>query len=340
MPPRQPWCLKHNLPNSVQLTNTAGTATALALEGANLATQQAATATGNAQATGGAATQTAIQVNAQTSVALTAAAHQGTFEAGVAQTAQAQQATQQAGLVLTAAAQTAAAQTAISAQQTQQSQSATLTAQALRRAAYIYSSDSTTANDYRSYLQSQGYAVDLVPMGSIFGTNFAPYKIILIGPETGNAADYQNAPWGDASETQAQYVSAAGKPVVGLGRGGSLFFQALGLFINWGQSWTGTTNDIFVVDPAAVYWNFPNSVSVPADQILKVYDADSPFLAVYLPGPVAQVATIGRQSNDNDHFPMIMESSRFLLWGFDTGPSGMSNKGQRVFLNILWNLAP
>jgi hypothetical protein len=35
-----------------------------------------------------------------------------------------------------------------------------------------------------------------------------------------------------------------------------------------------------------------------------------------------------------------MESSRFLLWGFDVGPSGMSTKGQRVFLNILWNLAP
>jgi serine/threonine protein kinase len=325
---------------SVQLTNTAGSATAIALEGANLATQKAATATGNAQATGGAATQTAIQVNAQTAVALTASAQQGTFEAGVAQTAQAQQATQQAGLVLTAAVQTAAAQTAIAAQQTQQSQSATLTAQALRRAAYIYSSDSTTANDYRSFLQSQGYAVDLVPMGSIFGTNFAPYKVILIGPETGNAADYQNAPWGDASETQAQYVSASGKPVVGLGRGGSLFFQAMGLFISWGQSWTGTANDIYVVDPAAVYWNFPTSVSVPADQIVKLYDTDSPFLAVYLPGPIAQVATIGRQSNNNDHFPILMESSRFLLWGFDGGPDGMSNKGQRVFLNILWNLAP
>jgi hypothetical protein len=29
-----------------------------------------------------------------------------------------------------------------------------------------------------------------------------------------------------------------------------------------------------------------------------------------------------------------------MLWGFDAGPTGMSTKGQRVFLNILWNLAP
>lgn len=336
---------------AAQLTNTAGAATALALEGANQATLQAATATGIAQATGVAATQTAIQVNAQTAVALTAAAQQGTFEAGAAQTAQAQQATQQAGLALTAAAQTAAAQsaafqtaaaqTAIAAQQTGQAQSATLTAQAQRRVAYIYSSDSSTANDYRSFLQSQGYVVDLVPMGSIFGTNFAPYKAILIGPETGNnISEYQTAPWGDASETQAQYVSAAGKPVVGLGRGGSLYFQALGLFITWGQSWTGNTNDIYVVDPAAAYWNIPNSISIPADLIIKLYDANSPFVAVYLPGPIAQVSTIGRQYDNNDHFPIIMESSRFLLWGFDVGPSGMSTKGQRVFLNILWNLAP
>jgi hypothetical protein len=125
-----------------------------------------------------------------------------------------------------------------------------------------------------------------------------------------------------------------------LGRGGSLYFQALGLFITWGQSWVGNTNDVYVVDPAAAYWNFPTSVSIPADQIIKLYDSNSPFVAVYLPGPIAHVSTIGRQYNDNDHFPIIMESSRFMLWGFDAGPSGMSNKGQRVFLNILWNLAP
>ena len=335
---------------AVQQTNTAGTATALALEGANQATLAAATATGIAQATSGAATQTAVQVNAQTANAQTATAQQGTLAAGVAGTSQAQQATLQAAQQQTAAAQTAAAQsaalqtaaalTAISAQQTGQAQSATLTAQAQRRAAYIYSSDSSTANDYRSFLQSQGYVVDLVPMGDIFDTNFATYKVILIGPETGNAADYQNEPWGDASETQAQFVNAAGKPVVGLGRGGSLYFQAIGLFINWGQSWVGTTNDIYVVDPSATYWNFPDNVSIPADQIIKLYDSNSPFLAVYLPGPIAQITTIGRQSNDNDHFPIIMESSPYLLWGFDAGPSGMSNKGQRVFLNILWNLAP
>jgi serine/threonine protein kinase len=334
---------------AAQLTGSAQTA--IALEGANQATLQAATATGIALATESAATQTAIQVNAQTSVAQTAAAQQSTIEAGVAQTAQAQQATQQAGLALTAAAQTAAAQsaafqtasaqTAIAAQQTGQAQSATLTAQAQRRVAYIYNSDAGLANDYRSFLQSQGYAVDLVQMGAIFGTNFAPYKAILIGPETGNPiSQYETAPWGDASETQAQFISAAGKPVIGLGRGGSLYFQALGLFINWGQSWVGNTNDIYVVDPAAAYWNFPNSVSIPADQIIKLYDANSPFVAVYLPGPVAQVAPVGRQYDNDDHFPIILEASRFMLWGFDAGPTGMSTKGQRVFLNILWNLAP
>jgi hypothetical protein len=164
--------------------------------------------------------------------------------------------------------------------------------------------------------------------------------VILIGPETGNSADYQNAPWGDASETQAQFVSAAGKPVVGLGRGGSLYFQALGLFINWGQSWVGSMKDVYVVNPAAPYWNIPTSVSIPADQIINLYDSNNDFLAVYLPGPIAQVTTVGRQSDNDDHFPLIMESSRYFLWGFDAGPSGMSNKGQRVFQNILWNLAP
>ncbi|MDI6695138.1 MAG: FHA domain-containing serine/threonine-protein kinase [Anaerolineales bacterium] len=331
-------------------TATAVQATTTALADANLATQTAATATGVANATLLAATQTGVQESAQTAIALTAQAQQATFEAGANQTAQALQATQQAAAAQTANAiqltnqagviQTSAALTAISAQLTHQAQSATLTAAAQRRVAYIFSSDNSKANDYKSFLQSQGYIVDLIPIANVLSTEFTPYKAILIAPETGNAADYQNNPWGDPAEVQANTVAAYNKPIIGLGRGGSLFFQAIGLFINWGQSWVGSTNEIYVVNPSATFWNTPNSIAIPGDQIIKLYDNPSGFLAVYLPGPIAGVVTVGRQSNDADHYPLIIEGSRFFLWGFDDGPSNMSNKGQRAFLNILWNLAP
>lgn len=331
-------------------TATAIQVTSTALANANLATQTAATATSVANATLLAATQTGILESAQTAIALTAQAQQATFQAGANQTAQALQATQQAAAAQTANAiqltnqagvvQTSAALTAISAQLTQQSQSATLTAAAQRRVAYIFSGDNGKANDYKSFLQSQGYIVDLIPVANILSTDFAIYKALLIAPETGNASDYQNNPWGDPAEVQANTVAAYNKPIIGLGRGGSLFFQAIGLFINWGQSWVGSANEIYVVNPSATFWNTPHSVAIPGDQIIKLYDNPSGFVAVYLPGPVAGVVTVGRQSNDADHYPLIIEGSRFFLWGFDDGPSNMSNKGQRAFLNILWNLAP
>lgn len=331
-------------------TATAEQATSTALANANLATQTAATATSVANATLLAATQTGIQESAQTSIALTSQAQQATFESGAQQTAQALQATQQAAAAQTAQAiqltnqagalQTSAALTAISAQLTNQAQSATLTAAAQRRVAYIFSSDNGKANDYKSFLQSQGYIVDLIPIANVLSTNFTTYKAILIAPETGNASDYQNNPWGDSAEVQANTVAAYNKPIIGLGRGGSLFFQAIGLFINWGQSWVGSTNEIYVVNPSATFWNTPHSVAIPGDQIIKLYDNPSGFVAVYLPGPIAGVVTVGRQSNDADHYPLIAEGLRFFLWGFDDGPSNMSNKGQRAFLNILWNLAP
>jgi serine/threonine protein kinase len=334
----------------VQTTGTANAATAAALENANQATKDAATATAFGQATGAAQTATAQQANAQTQSVQTATAQFSTLQAGVAQTSQAQQATQQAVLAQTAAAanltaqagayQTSAAQTAIAAQLTGQAQSATLTAAAQRRAAYIYAGDGAAANDYRSFLQSQGYTVDLIPMTNVLVSDFSTYKVILIGADTGNSSDYTNNPWGDAAEVQATYIANYGRPVLGLGQGGVLFFQAIGLFINWGQSWIGSGNDVYAVDPAAPYWSYPENISMPGDQIVKLYDADSPYVAVYLPGSVATVKTIGRQSDNAEHFQIISENGRFLLWGFDYGPAAMSSKGSKVFINILWNLAP
>lgn len=334
----------------VQLTGTANAATAKALENANQATRGAATATAFSQATHQVLTATALEANVQTQVAQTATAQQATLQAGVVQTSQAQQATLQAVLAQTAVAasataqagafQTSSAQTAIAAQQTGQAQSATLTAAAQRRVAYIYASDGAAVNDYQSFLQSQGYVVDPIPMANVLFTNFAPYKLILIGADTGNSAEYKTNPWGDPGKAQAMQVANAGRPVVGLGEGGSLFFQAIGLFINWGQSWIGSGNDIFVNNPSAPYWNYPESISLPADQIVKLYDADSPYVAVYLPGPIAAVTPIGRQSDNAEHYQIIAENQRFLLWGFGNGPAAMSSKGRKVFLNILWNLAP
>ncbi len=345
---------------AVAQTRQAGSATAAALQGANQATLQAATATGAFQntvaaqtalaatalkATDDTATLAAYQYSIQTSVALTAVGQNATIQAAAQQTAAAQQAAIITGYTQTAAAaqltaaaaanHTQAAQTAWAAQQTGVAQSATLTAQAVPRIIYLYHSDSDTANDYRAFLQSHDYQVDLVSVIDAAVQDYASYDVILIGPDTGNPSEWNTNPW--VAPGMSANAASSGVPVVGLGKGGSLFFQSIGLDINYGSSWIGSGKDVKVMNPNHAIWKNPFEVAIPASRIIKLYDQTSDFVALNWGGG-SEVNLLAQQEGDSTHYLIAAEQERYVLWGFDAGPEKMSSKGQRTFLNILWNL--
>jgi hypothetical protein len=245
------------------------------------------------------------------------------------------------------AAQTAAAQTSI-AQQTQVSAGATsaaataymkltLTAQALEKIAYIYKNDQTLGNSFKNYLESNGYKVDLIKENNAAAQDYSIYKLIIIGTDTGNPGSWTTGPWGDPAGSAAGYIDSFNKPILGLGAGGGLFFEARNLYISYGNCWTSTTGStsVFVENPSQRIWNNPNSFSIPASQELMLYDNNSPFQAVYLPGPIAGITTLGRQVGNMDHFTLIMQGSRYLLWGYKSSLSDMSGKGGKAFLNAV-----
>ena len=173
----------------VQQTNSAATATALLLEGANQATRNAATAaqlsinqTESAnQATSqiaAAQTDTAKQATDQTSLrqtedAATAFSKQATDQMAVVLTSGAQQAhCTQMAIKLTADAKQATDQmaylmTAAAAQTAGAAQSATLTAMAQVCIAYIYSSDPGAANDFQILPAIAGFCSRPDPAGEI-----------------------------------------------------------------------------------------------------------------------------------------------------------------------------
>jgi serine/threonine protein kinase len=213
------------------------------------------------------------------------AANQATQQVAASQTAAAQQATAQMAAQLTsAAAQTAAA-----------AQAATLTAQAVKHVAYIYSTDPGVANDFRSYLQAQGYQIDLISQADIFATDFSIYKLILIGYDTGSTST-----WGDNPGAQAGQIQATGKPILGLGEGGYAYFGKLGLTIGWGNGAHGSESDIHVIDPGVPYWNSPYDVAIPGDQIISLYENPGNYVGIYYPAPVAGVETVANIPGDLD----------------------------------------
>ncbi len=360
---------------AVQSTRQSASQTALVLQNANQATIQAATQTGQAlaaeqataaaitaasQATAQAGTATiegaTAQAGVQTSAAGTAAVQEATLQAALTQTAaavvaahqlaatqtaEAYQLTAAAGAIQTANAQTAVAAqltgSALSAHLTATAHSATLTAAAGKRIVYVYHSDSATAADYKSFLESQDYKVDLISIIDVFATNFGAYDLVLIGPETGNSGTWKTNAWG-ADDSMAAAIAGSGTEVFGLGHGGSLYLEALGMAIGWGGSIVGDANDVKVVNPAENYWHIPNDVSIPSNKVVKLYDNNSPFVAFYMPEPVMAIFPIASLSSDPDYYPLLGDGKQFWLWGFNNGPGDMSNKGQRIFINLVYSL--
>ena len=59
--------------------------------------------------------------------------------------------------------------------------------------AYVYKTDLATANDYASFLVTNGYSVTLVPVTNTLSTNFQPFDMTLIGADTGALSDWGTA---------------------------------------------------------------------------------------------------------------------------------------------------
>lgn len=250
------------------------------------------------------------------------------------------------------AAQTAAAQT-LAAQQTNASaastsqaatsavktaqMAATLTAQAQFRIAYIYKSDLALANTYKTFLETNSYKVDIIKSNNVASANFSPYRLIIIGADTGNPSSWSTGPWGDPAGSEAGYIDTFNKPILGTGTGGALFFEARNLYIGFGNSWVSSSGDtsVYVENTSHRLWNTPNVISIPASQQLMLYDHNTPYLAVYLPGPIAGIVALGRQTDNMEHYQIMVQNSKYMLWGFENSPSDMSGKGKKTFLNAI-----
>ncbi len=187
--------------------------------------------------------------------------------------------------------------------------------------AYIYTSD----DSFKTFLDANGYPTTLVPMSSVSATNFSSFNLIIAGSETGYGYS-----WGDAASVAA--VRNSGKPIVGLGYGGSCLFQQLGLSINWGNGWVGPLNQIYVVDPALPIFNLPKVVAIPENRLLTLYSS-SDHIGEYAPYISPSVQLLGREPNNANHYPLVQEG-RNVLWGFTASPAGMTDSGKQLFLNL------
>ena len=199
------------------------------------------------------------------------------------------------------------------------------------RAVYLWNEDVDTALDYESLLEANGWVVDLMTLEEAPTADFRPYALILVGPETGYHYDFDDKA---AAATLAQW----GTPILGLGEGGAALFSELNLFIDYGQTWFSSNNNVYAVDPGTIFWHEPLDIPVdPRDPLVQLYPKPLTELGVYIPDPVTGVTPIAREEKNQTHYPVVVEtqgSRSFALWGYNAGPTSMTEDGRKLLVNV------
>ncbi|MCE7985228.1 MAG: VWA domain-containing protein [Caldilinea sp. CFX5] len=203
------------------------------------------------------------------------------------------------------------------------------------RALYLWESDPETALDVDRLLEGNDWVVDRVHLRATATVDPRRYALLIIGPETGFHGGF-HAP--DVVGKFLQYPL----PVLGMGEGGAAFFTLADLQINWGNAWYSDNNEVFAVTPAARYWHLPYAIAIPpAAPLVTLYPKPLTELGVFVPKPLSSMELIARERSDQSHYPVIRENRGergFILWGYNAGPSQMTENGRELFVNVTHGL--
>jgi hypothetical protein len=138
--------------------------------------------------------------------------------------------------------------------------------------------------------------------------------------------------WGTTAMVNA--LAQSGKPILGLGEGGYAFFGKAQPAIGHPNGWHGTENRTYVVDTLHEVWHHPYDIPYGRDRIVTVYEKTQ-HVGVQPPvRPPTDMTLIGREPGDQTHYNLIQQTTRYLLWGFQNGPSRMMTDGRRLFINV------
>ena len=195
--------------------------------------------------------------------------------------------------------------------------------------AYIYSTDTPSANSYKSLLDANSYSTTIIPMGDVVTTDFLRYGAIIIGSDTEDS-------WGDPASVSA--INNPGKPIIGLGEGGYAFFGQLNLDTGSPHGWHGSEKSIYVVDSTHTIFNTPNAITIPPDKNITLYTTTS-HVGIYLLSIPPNVVALGRETDHASHYPLTLENNRYLLWGFTASPADMTATSRDLFINVVSYMA-
>ena len=191
------------------------------------------------------------------------------------------------------------------------------------RALYVYENDEATGREVEELLEKNGIGVDLVKVSSVPARNMRRYNLVIVGHDTG----YLDS-WGtdEAFNAIVQYE----RPVLGLGEGGYAFFGKLKLAIGYAKGAHGAGTSILWTNSGDRIWTYPYEMDLN-QKLFQLYKEDSPRVDIFLDDKAVQV--FGFNDTDQRYGDLVMQSNYWMLWGFEDGPSKMTETGQELLVN-------
>jgi hypothetical protein len=214
----------------------------------------------------------------------------------------------------------------------------------VQRIAYVTGADLARANEYKSMIESSGSYTDssgvkIIPYTIIEQTDMSAFDLILIGDDTGD----QNT-WGDGVKERVDAINESGAQILGLGQGGYGYFKQVPLVMSTFLISERMARLAYVFNWSDPIYVWPESVYIPSDSLLQIYEANVPQIAVFL-DPMFPVGIRGhaRTPADLSYYPLLdedegagLDPTRMnFLWGYTGSPSGLTKEGRVCFGNVV-----
>ncbi|NQT26937.1 T9SS type A sorting domain-containing protein [candidate division KSB1 bacterium] len=202
----------------------------------------------------------------------------------------------------------------------------------IREIAYIHADIAImdAANGYKAMLDTSSCPTTIINNSEITQTDFSDYDLILLEP-------FWVSQWIDA-QSAIDTLNNSGKPIIGLGRGGYRFFGYLNLDIGHPHGAQFNDMNAYVLDPWMSLYFEPHIIHVPADSILQFHSSSSNVAIAASTDP--SLTLIAGVVDHNNHYGIVKEEDRYLLWGFGAVPDSLTQIGRDLFVNLITYMVP
>jgi len=198
---------------------------------------------------------------------------------------------------------------------------------------YIYETESAKADAWVTFLDGEGFSSGKVYSQNADSVSFAGVDIIIIGNDAAAA-------WNTMSKTNG--IKHAGKPVLGIGEGGSSYFYKAGQSINGEPDEYDGGTVMHALNPSETVFTSPNQITIAGDKNITVQTSSVSGKAAWIPFLPVNVTVLARNPTATNHALLCVEKGAgaptYMFWGLDADtPSSLTNDGKKLFENAMWN---